>query len=50
MIVAELIEKLKTCDPNAAVLIGDGDKFGEGFSGIAEVVDQNGRVIIRERS
>ena len=51
MKVSELVEKLQNMQPDAVVLIGDGDRYGEGFSFIGEITEENHgkRVVIREK-
>jgi hypothetical protein len=51
MKVSELVEQLSKMNPDAVVLHGDGDRWGEGFSVVASVTEENkgARVIIRDK-
>lgn len=51
MTVLEMIEQLQKMNPEAVVLHGDGDKFGEGFSVIGYVCEEGNRkkVVLRDK-
>jgi len=50
MTVAEMIDRLKALNPSAVVMLGDGDKFGEGFSVRISIREeaQGKKVVIRD--